>query len=118
MVFYVTKDLWNNYTHQLNCTGFELYVVSEEHTEGDDRRDHYIFRFENGYGASVVKSPASYGMEKDEWELAVLRFDNFDKERSYIAYDTPITDDVIGWLNDQQVREILSKIRDLKEEYI
>ena len=61
------------------------------------------FEFENGYGASLVCCPGSYGYEEGLWELAVIK--NGD-----ICYDTPITDDVIGNLNDPEADEILERI--------
>lgn len=67
----------------------------------------YTFEFPNGYGASVVKTSFSYGNEDGLWELAVL-----DKEGD-ICYDTPITEDVLGWLTDQQVSDTLYAIHDL-----
>ena len=69
-----------------------------------------IYRFENSrYGASVVCHKASYSSKGGKWELAVL----YDDE---LCYDTPITDDVIGHLNDDDVQKILAKIANLKEE--
>jgi hypothetical protein len=63
--------------------------------------------FENGYGASVVRHEYSYGGNKGLYELAVL-----DGE-SNLAYDTSITNDVIGWLRPEDVTEILIKIQQL-----
>lgn len=70
----------------------------------------YIFSFANGYGASVVKSSGSYGYEQDLWELAVLDSDGD------LEYGTPITDDVLGYLVDEEVRETLANIRELPVE--
>lgn len=60
--------------------------------------------FPGGYGASVVRHKASYGGEKGLFEIAVLR----DGE---IVYDTPITNDVIGWCDPDQVDDYLNRIR-------
>lgn len=77
----------------------------------------YIFRFDNNYGASVVKHLASYGYERNLWELAVLYFPgDINDMESHISRDTPITDDVVGYLTDKQVRELLYKIKFLRSE--
>ena len=67
-----------------------------------------LYHFKNGYGASVVKHEGSYGGKSGLWELAVL-----DAEGS-LCYDTEITDDVIGHLNDPQVDALLNQIANLK----
>lgn len=71
----------------------------------------YLFRFPNDYGASVVKHWGSYGHDRDLWELAVLVFDG---DMWELTYDTEITDDVEGYLTDQDVLNLLRRIRDLK----
>lgn len=63
-----------------------------------------LYFFKNGYGASVVKHAGSYGGKKGLWELAVL-----DSSGS-LVYDTEITDDVIGHLNDPEVDQLLERI--------
>ena len=65
--------------------------------------------FDNGYGASVVCNEISYGSKKGLYELAVL-----DKDGK-LTYDTPITDDVVGYLSPEQVTEYLFRIQDLKK---
>lgn len=50
----------------------------------------------------------------DKWELAVLLFDDEKAPNKYeLDYDTPITDDVIGHLDDAQVRYLLEEIQNL-----
>lgn len=71
-----------------------------------------IYRFPNGYGASVIQYPGSYGYDDGLWELAVLKFR--DKDSWSITYDTPITDDVIGYLSEVEVQDILAKIEALE----
>lgn len=72
----------------------------------------FIFRFANGLGASVVSHSYSYG-NKDEFELAVIEFYE-DAEMGWnITYDTPITDDVIGYLKWDEVEDLLDRIESL-----
>jgi predicted dehydrogenase len=66
-----------------------------------------IERFENGYGASVVCTPYTYGGKEGLYELAVFGSDGS------ITYDTPITNDVLGYLSEQDVTEVLIKIQQL-----
>jgi hypothetical protein len=63
-------------------------------------------KFDNGYEVSVVKSPHSYGGDKGLYELAIFKDDE-------ICYDTPITNDVLGYLTDRDVTEVLIKIQQL-----
>lgn len=78
----------------------------------DLRGVQYLFRFQNGYGASVIKHNFSYGHDMDLWELAVVKF--IDESDCYaLVYDTPVTHDVIGYLTDKEVREYLQKIKEL-----
>lgn len=65
-----------------------------------------IFKFDNGYGASLVRHRMSYGHEQGLWELAVLKHGN-------LCYTSGITDDVIGYLNDPEADAILEKIAQL-----
>lgn len=69
-----------------------------------------IYKFPNGYGASVICNPYSFGGDEGLWEIAVL------DENGHITYETPITADVIGYLNDDEVIEILNKIKELENE--
>ena len=63
--------------------------------------------FDNGYGASVVKSMYSYGGNQELYELAIIKNND-------ICYDTPITDDVIGYLTEDDVTKYLGQIQELK----
>jgi hypothetical protein len=66
-----------------------------------------IVQFPNGYGASIVQGPHTYGGDKGLYELAV-----FDKD-GQITYDTPITNDVLGYLSEQEVEKTLFDIKNL-----
>lgn len=61
--------------------------------------------FPNGYGASVVKSEYSYGGRDGLYELAVI-----EEKTGEITYNTPITDDVVGYLTEEGVSALLAEI--------
>jgi hypothetical protein len=62
-------------------------------------------QFENGFGASVIRHEHTYGGKDGLYELAVL-----DAEGE-ITYDTPVTDDVVGYLTEEGVTNILAEIQ-------
>jgi len=64
--------------------------------------------FDNGYGVSVITG--GYGNNEKPYELAVL---HGDESESAITYNTPITDDVLGWLTDDDVTNCMAKIQQL-----
>ncbi len=66
-----------------------------------------IAEFDNGFGASIVQTPYTYGGKDGLYELAVLNTDG------HLTYDTPITNDVLGYLTEQDVTEVLIKVQQL-----
>ena len=64
-------------------------------------------KFDNGYGISVVRHSYSYGGSSGLYEIAVLGKDGD------ITYNTPITNDVIGYLTPKEVTEFMVKIQEL-----
>lgn len=70
-----------------------------------------IYKFDNGFGASVVQHDFSYGSEDGLSELAVLKFNGDEWD---LTYDTEITDDVIGYLTEDDVQELLTRIEKLE----
>ena len=64
--------------------------------------------FENGYGVSVVSHTYSYGGKDGLFEVAVLGKDGD------LTYDTPVTNDVIGYLEPEGVAEIMEQVQGLK----
>jgi len=74
--------------------------------------------FKNGYGVSVVRfkmllGAGSYTDSESEWELAILKGKKSDWE---IDYDTSITDDVMGHLEDEEVSEIMKRVQQLSKQ--
>lgn len=91
--------------------GDSIEPVFEQEWLGGGQR---MYRFDNGYGASVVRNLISYGGAEGWWELAVVAFqpggtiDDWD-----FVYGNPVTgsDAVRGWLNDARLHEALTMIR-------
>ena len=106
----------------LNVGDFNLYFVGKRriNPEALISWDQYIFRFENNYGASVVQYKISESnirfvntlpTHMQGFEIAVIKFD--DDNLFDLVYDTPITDDVITGLDNEEVLDVLRKIKEL-----
>ena len=63
--------------------------------------------FDNGYGVSVVSHSYSYGGRDGLYEIAVL-----DSEDN-LTYDTPVTNDVIGYLTEEDVTDVMKQVQEL-----
>ena len=66
--------------------------------------EQYIYKFPNGYGASVIRSRMSYGGGAGNFELAVLDADG------HLDYSTPVTDDVIGHIAPDELDDVLDQV--------
>jgi hypothetical protein len=75
-----------------------------------------VVEFENKWRASVVCHGFSYGGELGLYELAIFYPEGQEPEssRGGICYDTPITNDVIGYIDPQEdlprILELISKL--------
>lgn len=67
-----------------------------------------IMEFENGYGVSVVFGEIFYSDGVDTYEVGIL------KDGS-LCYDTYITDDVLGYQDEEDVTEIMRKVQELNK---
>jgi hypothetical protein len=90
--------------NNINPTTFQELKFQDHTLVG---RKQCIVQFPNGYGASIVQGEYTYGGKDGLYELAVFGKDG------HITYDTPITDDVLGYLTEQDVEDTLNKIKDL-----
>ena len=77
-----------------------------------------LYRFKNGYGASVVRfsfgyGATSYGYEDGLYELAIIKW--LDKESFELDYNTPIGRDVIAHLTREQINQTLAQIEMLNK---
>jgi hypothetical protein len=70
-------------------------------------RKQCIVQFPNGYGASIVQGEHTYGGKDGLYEIAVFGKDG------HISYSTPITDDVLGYLSEEEVEKTLIDIKNL-----
>ena len=84
------------------------FVPTEEFLDGIKTTCH----FDNGYGVSVVRHKYSYGYGLNLFELAII-----DKDGD-IIYSTPITDDVLGYLTEDDVSDTMIKVQRLDNNLI
>ena len=61
--------------------------------------------YPNGYGVSVIENEWSYGLE-----LLIIKGDKDNWEH---CYDTPITNDVIGHLDPDSLKEVCDAVKAL-----
>jgi hypothetical protein len=64
--------------------------------------------FDNGFGVSVVSHTHSYGGRDGLYEVAVLDKDGL------LTYETPVTSDVIGYLSEEDVTDVMKQVQELK----
>ena len=69
--------------------------------------NQWLFKYDNGYGASIVQHSGSYGGKQGLYEIAVL------DSNGEMSYTTPITDDVIGYADEVKLYETLDRIKSL-----
>lgn len=86
---------------------FKDYIVEQN----DLGYPQTIYKFPNGYGASVIK--LNYIYFELGIEIAVLRF--YKNGNWHIDYCTPITNDVICGLSEEARDEVLQQIFELEK---
>ena len=109
---------------------FSQFIITDIDSVSEDEgryqislNQQRIYRFPNNRGASVVRrlqvSPVyryilwgTYGAEDYLWELAAHKFEG---EDWIIDYDSGITEDVIGYLTEEEVQGYLVRIKALPE---
>jgi hypothetical protein len=72
-----------------------------------------VFRFDNNYGLSVVSHSFSYGNKQEKFEIAIIKFNSEDDDDWNITYDTPITDDVLGYQSKGDTLDVIRKTIEL-----
>ena len=67
--------------------------------------------FDNCYGASVIKNAFSHGGYAGFYELAVVK-------DGQLHYENPVANgDVVGWLEEEEVSELLIEIQNLEDKF-
>jgi hypothetical protein len=74
-------------------------------------RKHWVYKFDNGYGASIIKGMYVYGNKFFPYELRVIKFGKN-------GYFEPVkvetfANDGKGYLNIEEVKEYLEQIKKL-----
>lgn len=88
----------------------EFIVIDRAHMNFMNSAHQWVFRFSNGYGASLVTGgPLTYG----EYEMAVLEYTGKKDTEYSLTYDTSITNDVLGYLTLKNVEKYLEEISKL-----
>jgi len=80
----------------------------------DQHGEYHKHYFDNGYGASVIRGPYTFGGRDGLWELGVLK--KIAGNGWQLCYDTPLTSDVIGHLSENEVDTLLDRIEKLPKE--
>ena len=101
--------------YMLNCEGFGKNLVDVKFSIIHNKVTAYVFRFDNDYGAivvdgSIIDIPSGY---EDGWELNVIRFYDERSEYYILDFTTPVADDVLACATDEDVRNILTQIKEL-----
>jgi len=78
----------------------------ETHAAGSEAFQAIVF-FDNGFGASIITGELFYTRSDAPYELAILQGT---EDGWKLTYDTEITDDVMGYLTESGVNEVLKKI--------
>jgi len=64
-------------------------------------------KFPNGYGCSVIRSSFSIGGRDGLFEIAVIG------KNGRLCYNTPVTDDTLGYLTPSDVNRVMKQISEL-----
>lgn len=98
-------DLYRSQKVDMNNLIWRLHGAGGD-TQIDNRFGfHGTATFHNGFGVSVIDGEWFYCKgDGSNYELAVEYKDN-------LCYSTPITSDVLGWLEAEEVVEIMQRVQ-------
>ena len=92
---------------------FEMHPIlldakSQDTKEMFANSKHAVMEFENGYGVSVIFGEQFYSNGIDTYEVGILK-------DGYLRFDTPLTDTVLAYQNENEVTEIMRKVQELNK---
>ncbi|MGI6607539.1 MAG: hypothetical protein ACOX1F_00970 [Erysipelotrichaceae bacterium] len=96
--------------NELFCDVFEKYQTIRLITDGEIK---YAFRFENDYGAVVVKNRYSFGYDDDLFEMCLL-YKGQMMNNTFIKSNKKVNSVSMGYLTNDEVLEILEQIKEFK----
>lgn len=108
----LSKQCKTETSEKIFCDEKKKYLIGENNIYGGVQ---FIYKFDNSFGASVIKHKKSIGYDNDLWELAVLRFDT--KHIRGICFDSGITQNVLTNLTNDDVLTYLNKIEKIEYGY-
>jgi hypothetical protein len=87
----------------------ELKFAPHPHIPGDEAI-LAVHIFPNSYGVCVVRFPGSYGYMQGLYELYIIKgtLDNYQA-----CYNTHITNDILGHLDEIRVEDIMCEVENL-----
>ena len=65
-----------------------------------------VAEFPNGYSVSIVRGYGTYGADRGLYEGAVIH-------GARLVYDTPVTNDVVGYMDEAAVEKFLADVEAL-----
>lgn len=92
-------------------TGLIVNDILQRIDKVTDESDRFVSRilvkFNNGYSLSVIRGPMSYGGRQGLFEIAIFDIlgEFCTKCINYIRFGEDINDDVIGWLDESEVKQ-------------
>jgi hypothetical protein len=85
---------------------FKPHSIAIEGLMGYQGAKQSVVNFANDYGVSVLFGECFYSNGKDTYEVAILY-------KNTITYNTDITDDVLGYLSEDEVTEVMKRVQSL-----
>lgn len=87
-------------------------TFSDLRFEHDEMGESAYHLYDNHYGVSVVRGPYTHGGRQGLYELAVVYMAP-DDIYSQLVYDTPVTNDVEGYLTPDDVTRLMEQVSQL-----